>query len=258
MKRESYILIVLALLFCGVVWLASQTSPADNKPYSSYSAAPDGTKAAFLLLKDLGFKVERNNRKDWRGDGILIALGDSYLEDTSGALTLPEDHHYTNAWIREHATEFVEQLWPYRESVIVFQEYGRRLDPLNDSPAGTDMTLWSILPAWIQLILLGGGLIAFFLMFFYGQRLGEPLVAEGFEGRRPLESVYAMAAALEKSSAYRDCADYYYRYCARHGAHWDKDGALAAGIAALDQEVAACKLLAKMDQSIKEYRDEGK
>jgi len=110
------------------------------------------------------------------------------------------------------------------------------------------------MPEWIYVILLGGGLLAFFLMFFYGQRLGEPLEAEGFFGRAPLESVYAMGAALEKSSLYQDCADYYYRYCARHGTPWDDDGSLAAKLSRLSSEEEARKLMADIDQKIIEYR----
>jgi len=253
MSRERQIWIVMAVLFLGAILLVSRMSVSDNKPYSSYSTEPDGAKAAYLLLKDLGFQVKRNTQKDWHGGGVLIALGDEYLSDTSGALTLAEDYRFTNEFIRENAVEFVEQLWPYHDSIIVFLEYGR-----SNSTTREEMTLWSILPAWMHLVLLGGGLIAFFLMFFYGQRLGEPLAAAGFFGRPSLESVYAMAAALEKSSTYKDCAGYYYSYCARHGTQWDKEGNLATGIGRLTNEGAACKLIAKIDQRVKEYRYEGK
>jgi hypothetical protein len=257
MSKEGRVWLALAVLFVVAILLVSRFSAADNKPYSSYSTEPDGAKAAYLLLKDLGFQVQRHSGKEWRGEGVLLALGSEYLGDVGGALTLPEDYRFTNEYIGENAALFVERLWPYHGSTVAFYEYGRSLYPHNNA-AGADMTLWSILPAWLRLILLGGALIAFFLMFFYGQRLGEPLVAEGFFRRPPLESVYAMAAALEKSSTYKDCAGYYYRYCARHGAYWDKEGQLAAGIGQLANERAACKLLAEIDQRVKEYRNEGK
>jgi len=257
MSKERRVWIVMAALFGGAILLVSLFSNTDNKPYSSYSAEPEGTKAAYLLLKDLGFQVKRNSHKDWPGDGVLIALGEDYLGDTAAAVTFPEEYRFTNRYIRGNAVAFVEQLWPYHDSVIVFQEYGRGVFP-QDSANREGLTLWSIMPAWMHLILLGGGLMAFFLMFFYGQRLGEPLTAAGFSSRPPLESVYAMAAALEKSSAYKDCAGYYYRYCARHGAPWDKEGRLAAGIDGLANERATCKLLVEIDQKIKEYRHESK
>jgi hypothetical protein len=150
----------------------------------------------------------------------------------------------------------VRELWPYHDSAIVFQEYGRSAN--RHSNINEEMTLLSILPGWVYALLWGSGLLAFFLMFFYGQRLGRPLTAEGFFGRAPLESVYAMAAALQKSSAYKECAGYYYRYHARQVALWDEQGKLGKAIDKLANEGAACKLMDDIDQKIKEYRNEGK
>jgi hypothetical protein len=257
MKKEGQIWLALAVLFVGAVILVSSLSVSDNKPFSSYSAEPDGAKASYLLLQELGFKVQRNTQKNWNGQGALIALGSDYLSDTSQAIILPQEYRFKNEFIGENAADFIEQLWPYFDSVIVFQEYGRSAYHSN-SAARAEMTLWSILPEWAHVILLGAGLIAFFLMFFYGQRLGAPVEAAGFFGRAPLESVYAMGAALQKSSVYQDCAGYYYRYRARQGAPWDDEGHLAAKLARLPNEEAARKLMADIDQKIKEYRNEGK
>ncbi|MCL1808202.1 MAG: DUF4350 domain-containing protein [Clostridiales bacterium] len=255
MRRERLVWIVAALLFFGAVFLAVRMPASDGKPYSSYSAKPDGTKAAYLLLEDLGFNVKRNTSSEWRGDGVLVALGSDYLIDSGGALILPGDYRFTNSRIRNNADEFVAQMWPYHGSTIVFQEYGRSHYP-QTSRAKEDMSLWSILPAWMRTALLGIGLAAFFLMFFYGQRLGEPLLLEKLTARKPLEGVYAMAMALEKTSTYKECASYYYKYCARYGAPWDKDGYLAAAVDRLSSEGAASKLVSEIDKRKKEERYE--
>ena len=257
MKNEKYIWILLAALFLGMVFLVSSQPVANDKPYSSYSAEPDGTKAAYLLLQELGFKVKRNSQKNWQGPGTMIALGSDYLSDTTQAIILPQDYHFTNELIAKNAVEFVTLLWPYHENPIVFQEYGRLAYQKNDADL-KEMTLWSILPDWVYVILLGGGLGAFFLMFFYGQRLGAPLNAAGFFGRAPLESVYAMGAALQKSAVYQECLSYYYGYRARRGAPWDAQGYLAARLNRLPDAEAARKLMADIDQKIKEYRYESK
>jgi len=257
MKREGHIWIVLAVLFLGMILLVSRQPAADSKPYSSYSALPDGALASYLLLQELGFEVRRNTQKYWNGQGTLIALGSDYLSDTSQAIIIPQDYRFNNGSIAKNADEFIARLWPYHDSVIVFQEYGRNAYP-NDSITGQEMTLWSILPEWAYVILLGGGLAAFFLMFFYGQRLGAPYAAEGFFSRAPLESVYAMGATLQKSSVYQDCVRYYYRYRARRSSHWDADGYLAASLNRLPNEEAARQLMADIDQKIKEHRYEGK
>ena len=258
MKKEQLIWIVLAALFLAAILLVSRLSAVDNKPYSSYSSEPDGALASYLLLKELGFEVKRNTQKNWNGQGTLIALGSDYLSDTSQAITLSQEYRFCNDSIGENAVELITQLWPYHNNIIVFQEYGRSAYQMDILQSMEKMTLWSILPDWAYAILLGIGLLAFFLMFFYGQRLGAPLEAAGFFGRAPLESVYAMGAALGKSALYQDCASYYYHYCARHGTPWDKEGYLAAKLEILPNVEAARKLMAEIDQKIKEYRYEGK
>ncbi|MCL1982524.1 MAG: hypothetical protein FWG53_05440 [Clostridiales bacterium] len=257
MSKGRGIWILMALLFVGAALLVVRMPAADSKPYSSYSTESDGTKAAYLLLADLGFEVKRNTHKDWQGGGVLVALGSDYLMDTEGALTLPDERRFTNAYIRTNAAEFVELMWPYHESTIVFQEYGRSANP-QDSQANEDMSLWSILPAWMRVVLLGVALAAFSMMFFYGQRLGEPIFLEKLTARKPLEGVYAMAMALEKSSTYKECAQYYYQYCVRYGAPWDKEGSLAAAVENLSNEGAARKLMAEIDKRKKEERYESK
>ena len=81
--------------------------------------------------------------------------------------------------------------------------------------------------------------------------------ATGFYGRTPLESIYAMGAALEKAALYQDCVSYYYQYRTRQGAPWDAQGYLAERLNKISDEAAARKLMADIDQKIKEYRYEG-
>ena len=251
MRGERGIWVVIALLLVVAALLIIRMPTTNSKPYSSYSVDSDGAKAAYMLLSDLGFEVKRNTHKDWKGDGILIALGSDYLRDADGALTLPDDDRFINAHILRNAAEFVELMWPYYGSVVVFQEYGRSAEP-KDSREKEDMNLWSILPGWMRVVLLGGALAAFSIMFFYGQRLGEPILLEKLSARKPLEGVYAMAMAFEKSSTYKECTEYYYQYSARYGAPWDKEGLLASAVAKLQNEEAARKLMAEIDREKKE------
>lgn len=226
-------------------------------PYSSDSTAPDGTKAAYLLLSELGFKVERKTQKEYKGEGVVIALGPEYLDNTENALLLEDDGRFTNELIRGNAAEFVELMWPYRDSTIVFEEYGR-VSTAKETAAGEEMTLWAITPLWLKVLMINLLCTAFFVAFFYGQRFGVPHAPQEFSGRQPLESVHAMAGAMEKARVYRDCADFYYDYRARGGNQWDIHGRIKQRLGKLRTEREALILVAEIDTRIKEYSNEGK
>lgn len=255
MKKQTIALwMVLGGLFIGAAVLVNIMPDKRGVPYSSSSAAPDGTKAAYLLLSELGFKVERKTRKEYSGEGVVIALGPEYLPGyaESDALIFEDDVRFTNANIRDNAVEFVELMWPYRNVPIVFEEYGRGSLP---KMTGTEdeITLWAVMPVWLKVILLNLACAAFYIMFFYKQRFGATLAPEDFSGRQPLESVEAMAGALEKARAYRDCADFYYKYRARSGDQWDKQGKFRQRLGTIRTEREALVFVAEIDRQIKEY-----
>jgi hypothetical protein len=220
-------------------------------PFSSYNAEPEGTLAAYLLLEELGFRVQRGAEREREpdSDSVIIALGAEYLPDTGRYLPAGEDDwRFQNLYIEEYAEEFVALMWPYRDKLIVFEEYGRSAVPrsaaISDAP-----TLAEIVPEWLDLLLYCGIAAALTGLLFYRQRLGEPIPPAGFSGRPPLEGVHAMAAALEKSHAYADSAGLYYVYRARGGDSWDSDYKLRGALEKLSNEREAVRLAAEIDRA---------
>lgn len=252
--RRSMAVPALIALFLACAVLLNVYASRSEKPYSSYSTLEDGAAAAYLMLEELGFRVERKTTADWDGEGVVIALGTQYLPASANALVFEEDWRYTNDYIRYNAVELVELLWPYRDAPVYFEEYGRSFNPVRDGDG--EVTLLSIMPLWLKISLFSVLLGAFFLMFFCNQRIGRPRPPKGFEGRPPLEGVQAVAGAWQSGGVYRDCAAYYYNYRARHGDQWDRGRALAAQLAGLNSEHHALWLMGEMDKMIKEYRNE--
>lgn len=256
-NRNMSAWLLSAVFIIAAVTLITALRNPRGLPYSSESAAPDGTKAAYLLLSELGFKVERKTQKEYDGEGVVLALGPEYLGNTGNALLLEDDGRFTNDQIRDNAVEFVSLMWPYRDSPIVFEEYGRAQSP-ESAAKSEEMTLWSVTPLWLKVLFLNLLCAAFYIAFFYGQRFGAPHVSPEFSGRQPLESVHAMAGAMEKARVYQDCADFYYNYCARGGNQWDIHGKLKQRLGNLRTEREALVLIAEIDTRIKEYLNEGK
>ena len=254
MKKSTGIWILLAVLLAAGLLAATALAPGTAAlPYSSYSAKPDGAKAAYLLLEELGFRVERKTASRRDSPGVVLALGAAYLSASEDALTLPDEYRFINQNIEYNAQEFVELMMPYYDTVIVFDEYGRSSVPLG-SGSEAPLSLADITPDWLRVLLAGLLLSVFAVLFFYRRRVGEPRQPEGFTRRAPLEGVYAMAAEMEKLGVYRDSAVSYYRYRSRKGKRWDESGRLeqAAVLAADEREAMA--VLADIDKSIKEHK----
>lgn len=255
-KKSTGVWIIPAVLLTASLLAATAFAPkSDSLPYSSYSAEPDGAKAAYLLLEELGFQVERKSELHLGKAGIVLALGADYLEESENALTLPDEHRFTNQNIEYNAQEFVELLQPYYGTVIAFEEYGRSSVPLR---LGTEapLSLADITPDWLQILLAGLLLSVLAVLFLYRRRVGEPRQPEGFSRRAPLEGVYAMAAEMEKHRVYRDSAVSYYRFRARKGARWDERGQLGQAAARVSGEREAMSVMAEIDQKIRESKFE--
>ncbi|MCL1912612.1 MAG: hypothetical protein FWG10_01700 [Eubacteriaceae bacterium] len=248
MNKNRVIYLVLGLLFSASIILVI-LRPSD-KPFSSYSSKPDGTKAAYLLLDKLGFRVFRKTNREWSGEGVLLALGSQYVDVNSRSLVFDNDQKFTNQHIRENAFEFVVMMWPYRDQAIYFEEYRRAPFPVNS--VGVEASLATISPLWLQILFWNCISGVIFIMFFYRQRLGEPQLAPEFAGRMPLEGVYAMAGALQKARLYTDSVRFYYRCQTSNGSHWDDIG--FAEKTMVKSESEALELMAEMDEKIMEYK----
>ncbi len=253
MKRGFILWLVLGAVFVGAIALVVGNPNPKELPYSSLSTSPQGTKAAYLLLEELGFQVQRKTTKNWDQDGVLLALGSDYLPHTENAVVLDQDYRFTNQSIRDNAEEFVQLMWPYRDQVIVFEEYGRRMSILSSEP-GQSVSLSAITPAWLQILLTNLLAALLLCMAFYRQRLGDPVPPEGFSRRKPLEGVQAFAGALWKAKAYKDCAGYYYAFLTRSGNFWDKDRQLEQSLEHITTEQEALALVNTMDQRVKENK----
>lgn len=256
MNRKSAAVLAALMVFLVLAALYGSLPNSREAPYSSFSAAPAGTKAAYLLLEELGFRVARNTSADWDGQGTRLALGPEYLPHGEGAITLPMDYRFTNEMIEHNAEAFVQLLWPHRDQLIVFEEYRREEFPIAAGAQGQELTLGRLLPGWFEPFLANLVLAALFVLLFQGQRMGEPAVPEAFSGRRPLEGVEAMARALQRAQTYRDCVRAYYHYRCRSGDQWDAGGRIGLALESVDSERAALALMDEMDQRSEEFRHE--
>jgi hypothetical protein len=257
MKRFSspYAVWGLSALFVAAIALAIIAPRQTDLPYSSGSTSFEGTRAAYLLLKEYGFDVRQNRARVWGGDGILLALGPEYLPSAEMAMTLNHDWLYTNRHIADddYAAEFLGILWDYRDEPIYFEEYGRTARQIGYS--AEPLSLSDIAPDWLKLAFLHLAVICFFAMFFYRQRLGKPQTLAEFAARHPLEAVYAMAGAMRHAHLYGDSARAYYKYQAKKGAPWDADKAMQTAASQVKSEREALAFVAKLDQLLRE-RDE--
>ena len=257
MKHEFVIIwVVLAIVFVISAVLASLKPATGVLPFSSYSASGNGTKAAYLLLSELGFDVARKTKSinEWGTDGYIIALGADYLADTGQDLIIENSERYTNMLIRQNAKDFIAMVFPHKENIIVFDEYGRMQYPLQAMNAVTDSkpsSVWDIMPVHLRFIFLNCCFVALCIMFFYNQRVGEAISPEGFSGRSPIEGVNAMANAMLKARAFKDCAEYYYKYQTGKDSEFDKDGEIGYSVKSVSTERGTLELFSEIDKRAK-------
>ena len=256
-QRFGITWVVLALIFFVSALLASLKPSNAELPFSSYSVSGDGTKAAYLLLSELGFNVLRKTVSidEWNTEGIIIALGPDYLMETEQDLIFHNSELFTNRAIRQNANVFLVKVFPYKESTIIFDEYGRSRYPLynntGDLIAGKPSSLWDIMPDNLRLLFLNLSFIAFCIMFFYKQRVGEAISPEGFSGRNPMEGINAMANAMHKARVFKDALGFYYKFQAEKNKELDIDGSIGASVKSVQTERAAFTLISEIDKLIK-------
>ena len=256
--RQKFAIIwaVLAFIFIISAVIASLKPDADELPFSSYSASAGGTKAAYLLLSELGFNVVRKtvSNDEWGADGLIIALGADYLAESGQDLVIANSERFTNRQIRLYANDFIVLLFPYKDHTIVFDEYGRRRYPLQTADGFTDgrpSSVWGIMPTYLRLLFLYCCFLALCIMFFYKQRVGEAIVLEGFSGRNTMEGVNAMANAMRKARVFKDSAEFYYKYQAGKYYDWDKDGRLRNAVDSVKTEREALHIISEIDKNLK-------
>ncbi|MCL1817106.1 MAG: hypothetical protein FWG43_05850 [Clostridiales bacterium] len=259
MRRGFWLGLSLGAFFVVVMAIYASRPAPTNMPYSSNSTASNGTKAAFLLLDDVGFQVKRKTGPDIAEAGVIIAFGAEYLPESAKRVNIENSYRYTNANIRTYAYDLVETMWPYRDNIIYFDEYKRSVTPYREkAQAVREGDLLSIMPLWLKMALLNILIILFFSMFFYKQRLGEPQRPREFAVRNPLEGVYAMAGAMWKAKVYKDCILLYYGYHGSKTTQWDRENRLFEAASAISNEKEAVLVLVNIDNRIKEWRNDNK
>ena len=247
--------VALAIVFIMSAVLASLQPGASELPFSSYSTSGEGTKAAYLLLAELGFKVERKTVSidKWNSGGFVIALGADYLAEAGQDLTVPNSELFTNKLIRQNANDFIVMVFPHKDNTIVFDEYGRGPYPLKYADGFTDVkpgSLWDIMPAYLRFVFLYLCFFAFCVMFFYKQRVGEAISPEGFSGRNPMEGVNAMAAAMLSARVFKDSLEFYYKYQIDKNNEWDPDGCIGNSVKSVKTEREALALISEIDKRV--------
>jgi hypothetical protein len=255
--KHKFIIIWIALaiiLILSAVLLSTRPSAASSLPFSSYSASDDGAKAAYLLLFELGFKVDRKTVSfaEYEGGGLVIALGAEYLAETGHDLVIENSVLFTNFSLRYNAKRFLEIMYPYKDRVIVFDEYGREpnITMRNIGEAELPGSVWDIMPSYMQFLFFGLCFLIFIIMFFYKQRVGEAQVPEGFSGRSAVEGISAMANTMFKARVFKDCSDFYFKYQAGKSIEWDKEGIIKKSLESVNTEREALALMVEMDKNI--------
>ena len=257
MKKLDMIWAVLAVVFILSAVVLSFKPNTGELPFSSYSASDEGTKAAYLLLSELGFDVERKtvSMDEWSGSGFIIALGADYLAESGQDWIIENSTFFTNKGIRQNANDFLVMMFPYKEDTIVFDEYGRRQHPIQTASHLKEErpnSIWDIMPVHLRFICFSGCFLAFWIMFFYKQRVGEATIPEGFSGRSPIESVNAMADAMLKARVFKDCAAFYYKYQAGKNNEWDLQGSIDSSVKSVKTEREALLLISEIDKQLNE------
>jgi hypothetical protein len=188
---------------------------------------------------------------EWGGDGFIIALGSDYLAETGQDLVIENSELFTNSMLRQNAKDFIVIMFPYKDNTIVFDEYGRKpryIQNKGDGAGGRPNSIWDIMPIPLRLIFLNCCFLAFCVMFFYKQRVGETISPEGFSGRNPLEGVSAMANAMLKARVFRDCVEFYYKFHIGKNNEWDKEGRLGDSVNSVKTEREAVSLISEIDR----------
>ena len=222
MKRERAFIVGLVLIFllCGL--LLSLIGPRDELPLDSRSNAPDGLRALYLTLEELGFSVRRKTGPIEKiGNGVILEFGSEYLTAEDRAIREWRENggFYYQAeqpWslVNENITagdvyQLLLILWPYHDQTLWFNEYGRRLSaPSVDEAVLTPV---NILPQWIFLPLLQLGLLLLLALLLWGGRLGPPLRAERGRRRDDREDAQALAVLMERSGLLPDALRLCYR-----------------------------------------------
>lgn len=223
MKKNTIWILALLLLFLAAALFFGLRRPSIEARYSSKSNAPDGTRALYLLLEESGFRVARREVPiESAGDGVLLVIGPEglYSEDPQALadweargnvrIVLASPGIYQNQNIDAGtAYTLVSELWPYRDFVIWFDEYGRGrpLSPESDAQP----TPVSVLPKWLAAMLLQLFFTLLLCLVFLGARLGPPVIPNDRKAREETEELTALAGLMERAGLLTDAMRLCYR-----------------------------------------------
>ncbi|MDR0670827.1 MAG: DUF4350 domain-containing protein, partial [Oscillospiraceae bacterium] len=219
MKKNTWLVVALLLLFLAGALLWGLLRPNPDLPFSSYNNGPAGVRALYVLLEEEGFRVARKQRGiEETGDGALLVFDPDNLRPEDPAalaawqargnlyVVIEDPRAYRNDSISSHfAHELAVTLWPMRESTIWFDEYGRGAFAGSDllPPEGGD-TPFSILPDWLRAGLTQLLLTALLCLLFLNTRLGAPDVPAARRPRAETEETFALASLMAHAGLWPD------------------------------------------------------
>ncbi len=222
MRREYGIIVFLMALFVVVGLIAGTRPPSTTLSYDSRSNEPNGLRALYLTLEELGFQTRRKTSDIGRLEsGVILVFGESALTAESKAdlrawtakgnvrIVVDGPGWYTNESISTEAVQsIVEELWPYREMPIWFDEYGRG-GLASTAPGETPV---SMLPDWLVAMFTQIGLAVLLILLLWGVRVGPPKQTELSTRRSEQEDVQALAALMARSHLTGDALSLCYEH----------------------------------------------
>ncbi len=223
MKKDRGLIIGLLALFVAIGLFIGLYRPPSERPLDSRSNLPQGTRALYLTLEELGFHVDRKlgpiGRMD---DGVILVFGaeDLASEDLDAVdaweargnlyYVVESPESFANGTVSPRTvSHLVVQLWAYRDRTVWFDEYGR-----GQALASFDVgqtTPVSILPDWVFALLVQIGILALLCLLLLGNRVGPPRRTELSRRRDEREDVNALATLMERSQLTQDALDLCYR-----------------------------------------------
>jgi hypothetical protein len=118
-NRDRWLLVALCVILVVLSGLGTsaggKSNPADVRP-STYLSSPDGTRALYLTLRELGVRVDRRTRPFEGADSLVGPLA---VVAPTEELSAAEQHALAD-WVRRGGT-------------LLFVPRGIKLEPLSDS-----------------------------------------------------------------------------------------------------------------------------
>ncbi|MDR1158803.1 MAG: DUF4350 domain-containing protein [Oscillospiraceae bacterium] len=225
MKRNTWWIVVLLLLFLAGALFLGLFRPNQDLPFSSYNNGPNGVRALYVLLEEEGFQVARKQRSiEATGDGVLLVFDpDSLHPENPEALAawqargnaymvLENPWNFRNGNVSASSVhELVVSLWSSRERTIWFDEYGREGFMDNELYQRGGDTPFSILPDWLRAGLVQLLFAALLCLLFLNTRLGAPDVPADRRPREETEETFALASLMARAGLWPDALRLCYR-----------------------------------------------